>query len=121
MVVNNQMSNPLSFAAGAVDPDAQPLNINIVSIMQDEKTRITAADPAPDASLANNNTGATDLRVRRQRGTPASAGNGRFYHINFVATDPDGFSCATTLTVIIPGAGGSTVDGGSLFNSLQIN
>ncbi len=121
MVVNNQMSSPLSFAAGAVDPDAQPLNINVVSIMQDEKTRITAADPAPDATLASNNTGATDLRVRRQRGTPASAGNGRSYHINFVATDPDGFSCATTLTVIIPGAGGSTVDGGSLFNSLQIN
>jgi hypothetical protein len=120
MVVNNSMSAPLSFSAGAVDPDAQPLNINVVSVMQDERTRVLASDPAPDATLASNNTGATDLRVRRQRGTPAKAGNGRFYHITFVATDPDGFSCQTTMTVVIPGTG-APVDGGSLFNSFQIN
>ena len=58
------------------------------------------------------------LRVRAER---AGKGNGRVYHIGFVAEDDKGGSCTGTVRVCVrhgQGAGASCVDEGPLFDSL---
>jgi hypothetical protein len=105
---NNQMLDIT--VTGVSDPESQPLIITATSIRQDEKTRINALDPAPDATLS-------PLRIRKQRGTAVNPGNGRYYHIGYTASD-GALTCNSEVTVIVPGNPGPTVDGGSLYNSL---
>jgi hypothetical protein len=96
---------------GASDPEQEALTIVINSIKQDEKVKIYTSDLAPDGKLS-------PLQVRNQRGTPADAGNGRFYYIRYTATDPGGLSCQGLKKVIVPGRVAVPVDNGETFNSL---
>jgi hypothetical protein len=98
---------------GASDPEMGALTIVINSVFQDEAASMWAADPTPDAVLS-------PLQVRNQRGTPFNAGNGRFYLINYTATDPLGASCVGTKTVIVPGrpGPGNPFNNGTTFPSI---
>jgi hypothetical protein len=98
---------------GVTDPDGDPLVIRVVGIAQDEpvvnsKGRRSCPDgqSAPDGSVL--------LRAARK-----GAGDGRTYHISFVAEDPHGRQCTGDVTACVPhdGSGSSCGDQGPSFDS----
>jgi hypothetical protein len=97
--------------AGAVakvtDPDGDAIEIRVASVVQDEPV-----GTAPDAEMSG--TGVVRLRAER-----LGAGNGRVYHVNYVATDPHGASCEGTFQVAVPHdrSDPSAVDDGRRFDS----
>jgi hypothetical protein len=103
---------------GVTDPDGDPITITATAISQDEVVResgLGSGNTAPDATL-------TPLAVRAERhGNPKSPGNGRVYHVSFVADDGRGGQCTGAVQVCVPhdqGKGSACVDGGPLYNSL---
>jgi hypothetical protein len=104
---------------GVVDPDPDDqTTITITSIFQDEPIN-TIGDGNTDVDGAGVGTDAATVRAERT-GAPQVPGDGRVYHIGFVATDTAGATCSGTVTVCVPhdqGHGGGCVDGGPLFDS----
>jgi hypothetical protein len=103
---------------GVTDPDGDPVSIVVKSIRQDEPVNTVGdGNTAPDASGVNTST----PKVRAERsGAPHVPGDGRVYHIKFVATDPHGATCTGTVTVCVPhdqGPGIPCVDQGPLYDS----
>lgn len=104
---------------GVTDPDGDPLTITPTSVFQDEQVPKVTGDGAgatsPDASLS-------PLQVRAERnGNPKTPGNGRVYHIKFMADDGQGGSCRGEVLVCVPHdqrPGATCIDEGPLYNSL---
>lgn len=105
--------------AGVVDPDPdEAVTISISSIFQDEPVD-TIGDG--HTGFDGSGIGTSTARVRAERtGSPQVPGDGRVYHIGFVATDRAGATCSGSVTVCVPhdqGQGETCVDGGPVFDS----
>jgi cysteine-rich repeat protein len=116
---NHQMVNVM--VIGVEDPDGDPVVTTVVDVWQDEPLDgLGDGDTAPDAML--NTDGSVDLRAERA-GTKKVPGDGRVYHVRFVADDGVGGLCKGEVTVCVPhdqGNGSVCVDGGLLYNSLGL-
>jgi hypothetical protein len=96
--------------AGLRDPDGDPLTVRIDSVFQDEP--VAAAGFSPDAI----GVGTSAVAVRAERD---GSGNGRVYHLRFMAADGQGGTCSgEVLTGVAKDlGGGAPVDDGPLFDS----
>ncbi len=96
---------------GIVDPDGDPVTIVVTDVAQDE--------PVDDASCSDAfGVGSDTVRLRSER---EGSGDGRVYHVGFIATDSFGASCTGTAEVCVRhdnGNGSTCVDGGPLFASV---
>jgi len=101
---------PISIT-GVTDPNGDPLTIMATSIFQDEPVLGPGSgNTSPDAILS-------PLTVRSER---SGKGDGRVYHIDFMADDGNGNTCTGTVQVCVPhdqGQGSQCVDGGPLYDS----
>jgi len=91
---------------GIQDPDGDSFTIHVASITSDEA--IGSGDAACDGN------GNASVRARRD-----GNGNGRVYHVNFIATDVNGASCEGSVQVCVPhdqGHRSSCVDDGQNFH-----
>jgi len=100
--------------AGVTDPDQQRVAITVMVITQDEPPgEGGGGQKEPDAE----GVGTTTAGVRAER---LGSGDGRVYHVSFVADDGAGGECTGTVSVCVPhdqGAGHRCVDQGPLFDS----
>ena len=100
---------------GVSDPDGDPVTITISVITQDEPVeRGDGGYPCPDAA----GVGGRIARIRAER---RGSGDGRVYHVAFVANDGRGGQCDGTVTVCVPISQKPSlacVDQGALFDSL---
>jgi len=99
---------------GVIDPDNDPVMINITSIMQNEPLTGAGDSFLPDAVLGEN--GQFSLRAERAGGKGA---NGRVYIVGFEAM-AEGGSCQGEVKVNVPhnkSAKGAAVDDGLLYLS----
>jgi len=100
---------------GVSDPDGDAVQISVVSVWQDEPVRgLGDGDTSPDAKLAGGS-----AQIRRER---SGIGDGRVYHLGFVAVDSRGGSCTGEVQVCVPHdkqPDAACVDQGSLFDSTQ--
>jgi hypothetical protein len=96
----------LNELAGAIDPDKNPITYTITSITQDEPSNSTGdgdttCDGAGEGHLAM-------IRAERK-----GNGDGRVYHISYVADDGNGGTCEGVLLVTVPhNVGQPAVDSG---------
>ncbi len=99
---------------GISDPDGESISIVIDSIFQDEPVFGRGSGrTSPDGK----GVGTDRVKVRAERNW---WGNGRYYHINFTATDQSGDSCSGTVKVGVPkffGKNWPPVDDGPLYDS----
>jgi hypothetical protein len=99
---------------GVTDPDGDAVHVTITGIAQDEPVNDNVdGDACPDASGVGTSTAA--VRVERDGG-----GDGRVYHITFVADDGVGGQCTGQVEVCVPhdrGNGSACIDGGPRFDS----
>lgn len=96
---------------GVLDPEGNPVAIQIDSLFQDEPVGFGTS--APDGKGIGTST--AELRAERDQNA-----DGRVYHIFFTAMDSQGGSCSGEVLVGIPSdQGGETVpiDGGALYDS----
>jgi len=102
---------PISIT-GVTDPNGDPLTIMATSIFQDEPVLGPGSgNTSPDAILS-------PLTVRSER---SGQGDGRVYHIDFMADDGNGNTCTGTVQACVPhdqGQGSQCVDGGPLYDSI---
>jgi hypothetical protein len=109
------------FISGVTD-DGGPANLTftINSIMTDEPTNADGVN-FPDAVIHADGT----FDLRRERGISSSqAGNGRFYVVNFTASDSGGQSCTQNVNVIAPRTPalfGSAVNDGAIYDATKKN
>jgi len=108
--------------AGVTDPDGDPVTITITAVAQDEPTtNATGAIPGQQGdgdggscpTAAGIGTATALLRAERD-----GNGDGRVYHIAFVADDGRGGRCTGDVAVCVPhdqGHGAGCVDEGPLF------
>jgi hypothetical protein len=101
---------------GVIDPDGDPIAIEILSIHQDEpREQGKRARVCPDGDGVESST--AHLRAERRR-----KGDGRTYHVRYVARDGRGKSCDGTVTACVPhneGGGGECGDQGPLVDSTE--
>jgi hypothetical protein len=99
---------------GVTDPDGDPVTVTIVDVRQDEEADAKGdGHTCPDAT----GTGTSTVRVRAER---SGQGDGRVYHLSFVAADGRGGTCDGEVTVCVPhdqGNGSPCVDQGPLYSS----
>ena len=99
---------------GVTDVSA-PFTITVNGIEQDEGVLAKGSGKTcPDGE----GVGSATALVRSERDGPGKGG--RVYHIAFTATDTNGNSCSSDVTVCVPhdqGHGGSCIDSGALFDS----
>jgi hypothetical protein len=104
---------------GVVDPQGSPVQIIIDSIFQDEPTNTVGdGNTCPDASGVG--TAWAWLRAERS-GSKKVPGDGRVYHIDFTALDPEGNACRGSVTSCVPhdmGQGRTCIDQGPAYDSL---
>ncbi len=104
---------------GVTDPDpGDEVTIEIASIFQDEPLN-TIGDGDTEVDAGGVGTAAAQVRAERT-GSKQVPGDGRVYHIGFVATDTAGATCSGTVAVCVPhdqGQGSACVDGGPLYDS----
>ncbi len=102
--------------AGVTDPDGDPVAITVTGITQDEPVDAGGdGNTCPDAS----GIGTATASVRSERD---GGGDGRVYHIGFVADDSRGAQCAGTVTVCVPhdqGRGMACGDRGPLVDATE--
>lgn len=98
---------------GVTDPDGDAVDIAIACITQDEPlNQIGDGNTEPDAS----GIGTSTALVRQER---AGTGNGRFYHIDYIATDAQGARCGGGVTVRVDKSKSKqAVDDGRLYLSV---
>ncbi|HVL70185.1 MAG TPA: Ig-like domain-containing protein [Vicinamibacterales bacterium] len=114
---NHQMV-PVS-VLGVTDPvEGSAISILITSIFQDEPT-LTVGDG--NTPIDGDGVGTATAQVRAERsGNPRVPGNGRVYHISFLATDADGGTCTGLVKVGVPhdqGQRSTPVDDGPKYKS----
>ena len=81
---------------GVTDPDGDPVTITVTGVTQDEPINGKGENNiCPDASGVG--TGTASLRVERQEG-----GDGRTYHVDFLADDGRGGQCMGNVTACVP-------------------
>ena len=99
---------------GVTDPDGDTVSITITAIFQDESVNGQGdGNTCPDGT----GVGTSTASVRAER---SGLGDGRVYHISFVAEDGNGGECEGTVTVCVPHSqqgGGVCVDQGPLHDS----
>lgn len=98
---------------GVTDPDGDPVSITVTAIAQDEP------NDACEGDATGLGTDVVALRAERE-----GSGDGRVYHVAFVATDPFGATCAGEITVCVPHdqrPDSACVDGGPLYDSIVQN
>jgi hypothetical protein len=84
--------------SGVVDPDGDPVSIEVLSINQSQPTLSTAAGSGrscPDAGIIGPNL--FELRSERD-----GTGEGRQYRVTFRATDSKGGSCQAAVSLCVP-------------------
>jgi cysteine-rich repeat protein len=100
---------------GVTDSDNNPVTVIVNSVKQDEPVNgLGNGDTYPDAVIHGD--GSVDIRAER-----SSKGDGRVYHIGFVADDGQGGKCTGTVQVCVPhdqGKGQVCIDQGLLYDSL---
>lgn len=100
---------------GVTDPDNDGVIVSIRRVTQDEPTNgLGDGDTSPDAVIQGDT-----VLLRAER---SGRGNGRVYHIGFVAEDVYGASCEGTVAVKVPHnakAFQSVIDGGPLYDATQ--
>jgi hypothetical protein len=106
-----------STVLGVTDPDGDPVTVSVVGVLQDEPVQGRGdGTTAPDAFLRAN--GSVALRAER-----SGAGDGRVYHVIFVADDGQGGMCTGMVQVCVPHDQGKNgrhcIDEGLLYNALQ--
>jgi subtilisin-like proprotein convertase family protein len=106
---------------GVTDADGDPVTITITGIFQDEALNAQGdGNTCPDATGVGTDT----AHVRAERVGPPFPGDGRVYHIYFLADDGQGGECEGTVTVCVPhdlGQGSECVDQGPLYDSTDCN
>jgi len=102
--------------AGVTDPDGDPVTITVTGITQDEPIDSEdSGSPCPDGA----GVGTSIALIRAER---AGGGDGRVYHVSFVADDGRGGQCTGTVTVCVPPSQKPSpvcVDEGPLVDSTQ--
>jgi len=100
---------------GVTDPDGDPVTIAVTGVTQDES--VTGGGSGNTCSDATIHDGAAQVRAER-----SGQGNGRVYHITFLASDGNGGSCEGKVSVCVPHDQGRRRDGciddGQLFTSI---
>ena len=100
---------------GVTDADGDPIAFTFVGVAQDEPVDDTGDGAfCPDAELGE---GGASVRVRAER---SGHGDGRVYHLRFVADDGRGGTCEGTVAVCVPRdqrGGGACTDQGALFDA----
>lgn len=81
---------------GVTDPDGDPVTVTISSITQDEPL---AAASGGNACFQSEGIGERSARIRAKR---TMVGDGRVYHIGFIAEDGRGGRCTGTAQVCVP-------------------
>jgi hypothetical protein len=98
------------------DPDDHQVSRKVKQVTQDEPVNgLGDGDTSPDAVLQAG--GKVLLRAER-----AGTGNGRVYHVTFMADDGSGGQCEGVVKVCVPhdqGKGKTCIDDGPQYNSLQ--
>jgi hypothetical protein len=101
---------------GVTDPDGDRVTVTIADVRQDEPVEGKGdGHTCPDAD----GTGTSTVRVRAER---SGQGDGRVYHLRFVASDGRGGSCEGGVTVCVPhdqGHGSECVDQGPVYSSMS--
>jgi hypothetical protein len=101
---------------GVTDPDDHQVTLTVTGVTQDEPVNgFGDGNTSPDAVLQEG--GKVLLRAER-----AGAGNGRVYHVDFMADDGSGGQCAGEVKVCVPHDSrkdSTCIDDGKLYNSLQ--
>ena len=104
--------------AGVTDPDGDPVAITITAIFQDEPLNARGdGNTCPDGAGVGTDT--ASVRAERS-GNKKVPGDGRVYHVGFMADDGQGGQCTGGVTVCVPHdqrPGHVCVDQGSLFDS----
>jgi len=103
---------------GVVDPDGDPVLIEVFGVTQDEPLNIEGdGNTCADAVIVD---GVASVRAERT-GDPNIPGNGRVYWLSFVASDGMGGKCKGRISVCVPhdmGQGESCIDDGQFYDSL---
>ncbi len=101
---------------GINDPDGDQLTTEVQCIRQDEPLNSTGdGNTEYDAT----GVGTTSVSVRRER---KGNGNGRVYHINYIATDSNGARCGGSVQVAVPKNKKKTaIDEGPIYDSISNN
>ena len=101
---------------GVADPDGDAVTITVTGIDQDEPIDSEdVGNPCPDAG----GVGSSIARLRAER---RGRGDGRVYHVTFLADDARGGQCNGTVTVCVPRTPGAVcVDQGPLFESVAVS
>jgi hypothetical protein len=103
---------------GVTDPDGDPVTVSVTSVLQDEPViGLGDGDTCPDAV----GFGSDAVGLRRER---SGLGDGRVYHVRFVADDGRGGMCEGEVAVCTPHdqeRGGICVDQGPGFDSAMCN
>ncbi|MDH3277805.1 MAG: LamG domain-containing protein [Nitrosopumilus sp.] len=104
---NHQMA-PITIV-GVTDPDGDPINIIVDSVLQDEPTNTNGdGDQSPDATLS-------PLQIRSER---SGNNDGRVYEISFTADDGNGGTCDGSVFVGVPHDKKDTpVNSGTIYDS----
>ncbi|MFN2188923.1 MAG: hypothetical protein ACK2T3_09160, partial [Candidatus Promineifilaceae bacterium] len=108
----NHMFVPIE-VFGVTDANGDPITLNIDSIFQDEPVNDKGSgSTSPDGQ-------GIDTSVAEVRAERSGRGNGRFYHIGFMASDDYGGSCSAEVLVAVPKSYGivGPVDDGALYDS----
>jgi hypothetical protein len=96
---------------GVTDPDGSPLTLTIDRIFQDEP--VESGNHSPDGRGIGTNL--AEVRAERDQN-----GDGRVYHIYFIAKDSYGATCRGEVLVGVPSDQGgliAPIDGGPLYDS----
>lgn len=96
---------------GVTDPDDDTVVITVTAVWQDEPVNgLGDGDTAPDAVLRD-----LGVLLRAER---SGTGDGRVYHVSFVADDGTGETCSGSVAVAVPRSRNTpALDGGSLHDS----
>jgi hypothetical protein len=98
--------------SGIVDPDGDPVTLTVTTVFQDEPIE-GHGDGSTCADAIGTGTGLASLRAER-----SGQGDGRVYHVRFVADDGRGGQCNAEVTVCVPhDQNAACVDQGPLFDS----
>ncbi len=100
---------------GVTDPDGDPVTFAFESVAQDEPVEGTGDGAFCGDAVIDEEAGT--VRVRAER---AGHGDGRVYHVRFVADDGRGGTCEATVTVCVPKSqrkGSTCADQGPLFDA----